>query len=485
MDKETFATSSMWKMTEALISKGITLAISALLARLVLPESHGIITLTAVFINFSIMLCQSGLGAALVRKENIEDVDYNNAFFMSLAIAAACYTVFFFAAPYIADFYNEPILTSVLRVQMLGLFLVSIGIVNGAIITRSFRFKDACIAGIISNAAGGLCGVIMAYAHWGVWALVFYTLLRDGIGSFVTFLMVRWHPTLKIDFRKMKGILSFSIWLLVGGIFDFIGNNFSGTLIGKVYSMVDLGMYGKGMHIPEMIGLYTFGSISGVMLPTFANYQNDNEKLKSVMRRMVEMSMYILGPMMLGLALLADKIIPFLFGPGWEPAVPIMMLTCIYFTMNPLRITNAQLLYAVGDSRAVFILDTTRSAMIVIGDILCANVFKLGINYLAAVIPVVSVINAVMTQFMVRKYIGYKYSEWFMDMLPALLLCAGMGVVVLAVGMIPLGNRYVLMFIQVIAGVAAYIGLSALTKNRSYGDILEILKNKLSRRRNG
>ncbi len=472
----------MWKMTEALISKGVTLAISALLARLVLPEAHGIITLTAVFINFSIMLCQSGMGAALVRKETLEEVDCNNAFYMSLAIALACYIAFFFASPYIADFYNEPILKAVLRVQMLGLFLVSLGIVNGSIITREFRFKEACIAGIIANAAGGICGVIMAYAHWGVWALVFYTLLRDGIGAFVTFLMVRWHPTGKIDFQKMKGILSFSIWLLIGGIFDFIGNNFSSTLIGKVYSMVDLGYYGKGMHVPEMIGLYTFGSISGVMLPTFANYQNDKEKLKSVMRRMVEMSMYILGPMMLGLALLSDKLIPFLFGPGWEPAVPIMMVTCLYFTMNPLRITNAQLLYAMGDSRAVFILDTTRSAMIILGDIICANVLKLDITHLASVIPVVSVINACMTQFMVRKYIGYKYSEWLGDMLPAILLCAAMGGAVLLTGLLPLGNRYVLMFIQVAVGVIAYVGLSALTKNKSFYDMVDILKEKFGGR---
>lgn len=481
MDKQTFMSSAIWKIAEAFSTKGISLIISILLARILLPEDYGIITLTAVFISLSTILVQSGLSTALIRKEKVDDIDYNNGFIIGFCIALICYIVFFWNAPVIADFYNEQLLIPVLRVQMLSLFLVAFGNIQTVIITREFRFRELCIANIISNFISGLTGVVLAYTGFGVWSLVFYTLLRDGISSFVVFLKIKWHPKLKYDLSRMRLLLRFSIWVLVATVVDFIGNNYSSTMIGKKYSLSELGLYNKGNQIPEMICLYTFGAISSVLLPTLSVYQKDRERLKHVCRRLVEMSSYIIFPMMIGLGLIADKLVPFLFTDKWNASVPVFIFACISYSVNPLRVINMQLIYAIGDSKKGLSIEMIRSALLITGISLCVFVFKTSIYGISGVAAGVSVLNLSITQFYAKKYIEYDYREWIRDMLPALRLCAGMMFAVYIVGLLPL-HTYFLMFIQIAAGVCVYLGLSIVTHNSSFYEVKTILNEKFSTR---
>ena len=174
MDKQTFASSAIWKIVEAFSTKGISLIVSIVLARILLPEDYGVVTLTAVFISLSTILVQSGLSTALIRKENVDNIDYNNGFLMGFVIAIICYILFFFISIPISNFYKEPLLIPVLRIQMISLFFVAFGNIQTVIITREFRFRELCIANIIANTISGITGLFLAYKGFGVWALVIY-----------------------------------------------------------------------------------------------------------------------------------------------------------------------------------------------------------------------------------------------------------------------------------------------------------------------
>ena len=125
-ERDVFAKNAVWKMADSLAAKGISLIISIILARILMPADYGIITLTGVFINFSIILVQSGLGTALVRSEKLDEEDCSNAFVFSFMVALICYLVFYVAAGPLSNYYNEPVLKSVIRVQMLSLFICSL-----------------------------------------------------------------------------------------------------------------------------------------------------------------------------------------------------------------------------------------------------------------------------------------------------------------------------------------------------------------------
>lgn len=480
MNKQSFTSSAIWKIVEAFSTKGISLIISIILARILLPEDYGIVTLTAIFINLSTILVQSGLGTGLIRQDHVDDIDYNNVFFIGIGVAALCYTAFFLAAPTIASFYKEPLLALVLRVQMLSLYLVAFANIQIVIVTREFRFRELCLANILSNTISGVTGVVLAYSGFGVWSLVIYTLLRDGISSLVLFIRIKWYPSIKIDFFRMKKLFYFSIWVLIAGIIDFIGNNYLSTMMGKRYSLSELGLYGKGNQIPEMICLYTFGAISSVLLPALSAFQNDLKKLKSVCKRLVEMSSYILFPMMVGLSMISDKLVPFLFTEKWSGCIPIFIFACVTFGVNPLRVINMQLIYALGDSKKGLIIESLRAILLVIGGTLCAFVLKTSIYGIAGLASLVAIINVFITQFIAKKYIDYGFFEWIKDMLPAIILSFVMAVSVYFTGFIPM-TKYLLMFIQIVVGGTVYIVISALSKNSSFYEIKTLLMNKLIR----
>jgi len=480
INKKVFVSSAAWKMVESLSTRGVSLLISILLARLLLPEDYGIVALTAIFINLSSSLVASGLGTALVRKEDVDNVDYTTVFIFCMIVAAVLYVVCFFAAPFIADFYEEPMIKPVLRVQMLSLFLCALGVVRGAMITRQFQFKAQFITNFIATVIGGVTGIVMAYAGLGVWALVFYTLIQSGSYSFILFFFVKWKPSKELSFKRMKSLLSFSSFVLFAGVLDFLGNNIPGTVYGKHYSVEVLGYTSKGGQLPELICLHTFGAISGVLLPAMAETQSDLPRLKAMTRKIASMSAFILIPMMIGLAFVGERTIIFLFTEKWLPAAPFLITSCIYYLMNPFRSINMQLIYALGDSKKATMVEIIRFCLLMANMLLGVFVFRFSLITVSYISSGVAIVVVLITQAIVKRYIGYSYREWFSDIAAPLMMSVAMAAVVYLVGLLQMSNLLVLI-LQVATGVVVYFTLAVITKNPCLAEALGILKGMIKR----
>ncbi len=483
--KETFAASAMWKIIEAVSTKGVSLIISVILARILFPEAYGIIALTNIFISLTTIIVQSGLSAGLIRKEYVDEIDYNNAFYIGFVFAAICYILFFLISPVIASFYEEPVLIIVLRVQMLSLFLCAFGNVQTAIITREFRFRELCIANVIANSVSGMAGVILACLGAGVWALVICTLSRDAITNAVLFMRIKWRPTRHIERERMKSLAGFSMFLLMATLVDFIGNNYSSALLGKRYSMSDLGLYSKGNQLPEMICLQVFGAVSSVMLPAFSSCQNDAVALKRICKKNVSVSCYLIFPMMTGLALIGEKLIPFLFTEKWSACVPILIFACVYYGLNPLRSINMQLIYALGEPKKGVFIEVIRMLLLIIGVSIAVFVLETDIYGISAVSAGVAIINVIITQLFTRNKIEYKYFEWLKDMAAVVFLCLCMAIAVGLTGRLPIQNDSVIMFMQIFVGIAVYLAGSMVTKNVCYQEVAGLLKQKIKTSQTG
>ena len=475
ISKKTFVSSAAWKMVESLSTRGVSLLISILLARMLLPEDYGVVALTAIFINLSSSLVTSGLGTALVRKEKVDNVDYTTVFIFCMMIAAVLYVVCFFAAPFIADFYNEPMVKPVLRVQMLSLFLCALGVVRGAMITRQFQFKAQFITNFIATVIGGAAGIAMAYLGWGVWALVFYTLIQSGAYSIILFFFVKWKPSREISFQRVKALLSFSSLVLIAGVVDFLANNIPSSVYGKRYSVETLGYLTKGNQLPELVCLHTFGAISAVLLPAMAGSQSDLPRLKAITRKIVSMSAYILVPMMVGLAFVGERTVIFLFTEKWLPSVPLLYAACISYGLNPFRAINMQLIYALGNAKKATVIEIIRFIMSITWMGIGVFILKLPLVSVALFGSVIPVLVVLITQVVVKGYIDYTFREFFADIATPLIMSAAMAVFVYLVGLLQLNNLLVLI-LQVTTGICVYLVLSVITKNPCLAEAFNILK---------
>ena len=475
INKKTFVTSAIWKLLESFSTRGVSLLISIILARLLVAEDYGVVALTAIFINLSSSLVASGLGTALVRKEDVDNIDYTTVFIFCMAIALVLYIVCFVAAPFIAAFYEEPLITPVLRVQMLSLFLCALGVVRGAMITRQFRFKAQFITSSIATAIGGVAGIALAYTGFGVWALVFNTLIRDGANALILFFFVKWKPSKVISFKRMKSMLSFSFWVLFAGVVDFLANNIPSTVYGKRYSVETLGYMAKGNQLPELVCLHTFGALSAVLLPAMAESQSDIPRLKAITRKIASMSAYILVPMMVGLAFVGERAIIFLFTEKWLPSVPLLYAACISYGLNPFRSINMQLIYALGNARKATMVEVIRFVMSISWMAIGVFVLNLPLASVALYGSFLAFVVVLITQFVVQGYIGYSIREFFADIAAPVIMAAIMAFFVYLVGQLQMNNLLVLI-LQVATGVAVYAGLSVVTKNPNLSEALTILK---------
>lgn len=475
INKKIFFINSVWKSLEIISTKGVSMIISIILARLLLPEDYGIVALTAVFINLAGIFVSSGLETSLIQKKDVDDLDFSSAFFFSLFVAGIVYLIFFVAAPYIADYYKKEVLTPILRVQMLSLFIGAFSIVRNAIIIRQFQFKKLCIINTLATVIGGITGISLAYFGFGVWALIFYTMIRDAVSTGVLLIAVKWNIIFKVSSDRLRKLISYSVWVLLTSLVDFVGNNIYGVVYGKKYSMTELGYYNKGGQLPELFGQQTFGAITSVLFPALAESQNDTSVMRSIVRKVVKMSSYFIFPMMAGLAVIGERVVTLLYTEKWLPCVPILWVSCMYCAINPLRAINMQIVYASGNSKKATMIEVIRCVLLSVNLIVGSILFKLDMYTLTFSTLSVAVIVALLTQIYANKMIGYSFVDWIKDFTPAMGLSLLMAAIVYTVGQFRWNYKIVLLM-QIAVGVCVYVLLSVLIGMEPFRDIIQMVK---------
>ena len=480
--KEQFAKGAIWKMLESLATVGIGAVVSLILTRLLAPEDYGVIALVSVFIVLSEILIQSGLATALVRVKNVDDLDYSTALITSTAISILLYCVMFVCAPLIAHFYSSDILKPVLRVQALSVLLCPIASIRAAKLIRNLDFKPLFFIKAFSGVISGTLGIVMALMGFGVWALVAQRLLELLCTNVIIVIYKKWRFVFVFSMERLKQLFSFSMWTLLVGLLTFSGNYVFTAIIGKTYSMTDLGYYNKGNHSPEMLARYSIGSIVNVFLPTASSRQDDKQRLKSATRKTIAVSSYVLFPMMIGLAIVGEKFVALLFTEKWLPCVPILYCACLYYAFDPLRSLNIQLTYSLGNSRSVVYIETLRLGILASALVLCVLVFNAGIYILSLSVAVANLLALLISQMFVKRQIAYTFREWVSDLTPAILLSACMAGAVYGIGLLSL-SLILLLALQLILGASVYITLSVLFRVESFRDICDVLRGIIASKR--
>lgn len=463
----------LWKMVESFASKGISMVITFVLARLLLPEAYGIVALTGVFIQLSDILVQAGFSTALIRKPEVSDKDYSTVFFISLGTATVMYVAIFFGAPFIAAFYETPELVAVLRVLSLGLFFAATGSVRGAVITRAMKFRVTTICNLISSVVSGCVGIVMAALGFGVWALVAQSLCAQFLGMTLLFFAVKLRIKPLFSVESLKDLLPPSLKILVSSLLSFAGDSLYSAAVGKVYSVEQLGLYSKGEQLPRQFSLYTFGAISSVFLPVFASYQENKDKLNEVFRRTLNTCLFVLIPLMAGLCVTGDQVITILLTENWVAAAPILRWSCLYYLATPILLTNVQLHLAVGRVGTRAKVEIMRLTLLVLSFVALMFI-KAPIEVIMAVRAFVELVIAIIILLETCKVTGYRILWTLKDILPTVLSTALMCVVVSFTRLLPL-PLLPLFAVEVLCGVAVFCGVSLLLRNKALYEAISML----------
>ena len=239
------------------------------------------------------------------------------------------YGVLYISAPAIASFYNLAMLKNLLRVQAGILFPCAINTVQVAYLSRNMEFRKNFIASIVACVVSGCLGIGAALIGLGIWSIVICNIANQIILTVILWFLVKWRPSTKFSFYKVKELFRFGWKLLVSSVLSMFYSNLQTLIIGKVFTPTLLGYYNRGELMGTTVMSSVNNAISSVMLPVLSRYQTDLDSFKKVYRRILILDCFFSFPIMFGLASVAESFIVLLFTEKWLPAAPFMTIICI------------------------------------------------------------------------------------------------------------------------------------------------------------
>lgn len=471
--------SMLWKLLERFSSQFVSFAISILLARLLLPSDYGTIALILVFINLATVIIDGGLNTALIQKKDADQHDFSTIFWFCQFIAAVLYLILFFLAPLIARFYNNDILIPVLRVLSLSLFFNSFNSIQRAYVARHMLFRKLFYVNGIALLISGSTGILMALAGYGVWALVGQSLSSSFSCCILMWFTVKWRPSLEFVKSRFTPLFNFGWKIFLSNFIIAIYGDIRSLVIGKVYTPSALAFFDRGKSLPNLIMANVTSSINAVLLPTFAEEQDNTIRVKQMIRRSVQVSYLFVCPLLIGFMFTAKEIVLVLLTEKWLRCVPFIQIFCIAYLLMPIQNVNITAIQSLGHSGTALKLEIIKK---IVEAVILIISFLIDVYAVAWGIVLYNFLCVFINLYPLKKLVNYGIVEQIRDIGSTFIVSLIMGGVVFLIGFLNI-NSLLLLCIQIVVGASLYYFLCWIFKLDSYiyiSDYIKgLLKNKM------
>lgn len=468
----TTTTGVIWSAIERFSSQGLQFVFGIIIARLLMPYDYGLIGMIAIFLALSETFVQSGFGLALIQKKNRDELDYSTSFYFNIVVAIFFYFFLFFFSTKIADFYEEPVLVPLIRVIGLTIIINSCTVVQRTKLDILLDFKTQTKASVISVSLSGLIGLYLAYTGFGVWALVWQSILRRLINTSILVFYLKWLPKAGFSLIRFKSLFSFGSKVLLVGLLNSIFSNLYLIVIGKIFNASDLGYYTRAKQFSDFPSTNLVAIISRVTFPILSKVQDDNEKLKSTYRQLIKLTAFIVFPFMVGLAALSKPFILLILTEKWSESIWMLQLLAFAGMWYPINILNLNILNVKGRSDLFLKLEVIKKIITVFFLILS---IQFGLNIIIISQIVIAIISIFINTYYTKKIIGYGVGQQLKDVFKTLFLSIIMGISVFYLINI-FNNLYVQLSIGIFVSVFIYFSSSYFLKMNELTQMVKYTK---------
>lgn len=463
-----------WSFFNQFANYGMNFCVGIVMARLLSPSDYGITALPAVFMAVAGILQSGGLSDALVRKTDFREEDLSTSFYYSIAVGIVMYLALFFSAPWIADFYNTPVLIPLLRVTALSFLWGPLNSAQNVILKRRLDFKTPTKISLTTRVFSACVGIVLAYMGYGLWALVISGVLSSLLTVILNWFVVRWFPHTGWSKASFKYLWGYGNKIMLSWGLSALYDNITPIFVAKFYSPADLGVYNRAQGYAAMPSQQVNGVIQGVTFPVLSKMQDDNEALARNYRRMLRTTAFIVFPLMMMLSALARPLVLTLITAKWEACIILLQIICFSMMWYPIHAINLNLLMVKGRSDLLLRLEIIKKT---IGICILAITLPQGLVVFCYGTIVSSMIALVINTYYTGKLIQVGYWRQMKDLLPILLLSF------LLFGTIHLTTHFIFnLYLQIICGGIAggivYLGGAILFKFKELNDVKYMLKRK-------
>jgi O-antigen/teichoic acid export membrane protein len=465
-----------WSFVEVIGRLGVQFVVGIVLARLLFPAQFGLIGMLTIFIAVAQSFMNSGFGAALIQRQRVTKKDTSSIFYFNILVGVTAALCLCGLAPWVADFYEQPVLTPLLRVMSIVLVINAFGLVQSVLLSKAIDFKTQTKVSLIAGLLSGIIGIAMAYRGFGVWSLVGQQVSGAAFGTALLWIFSRWRPAWLFSMQSLREMFRFGSRLLYSGLLNTIFDNIYLIVIGKLFSPADLGYYTRGKQLQELPSQTLSGMVARVTFPVFSTIQDDPERMKRGMKKVLTTMVLVNFPLMIGLAVVARPLVLVLLTDKWAPCIPYLQLLCLAGLMFPLHLINLNVLQAMGRSDLFLRLEIIKKGLVVLN---IAITWRWGIMAMITGQIITSLVSYYLNAYYNKVLLHYSIWEQIRDLYPYLLSAMLMGAMVYAMIYLPISSDLILLVCQIAAGVVVYLLLCRLFRFPAYMDLQRLVVSRL------
>ena len=457
-----------WSFLQAVAQRGVQFVIGIVLARMLFPEQFGLIGMLSIFMAVISAFLDSGFGAALIQKREVTQTDTCSIFYFNILIGIAAAGFLCLIAPWIAAFYEQPVLTPLTRALSLTIVINSLGMIHNTMLNRQINFRVLTKVSLIAGILSGSIGITMAALGFGVWSLVVQQIAASFCSTLCLWYFSPWRPALIFSFGALREMFGFGSRLLFSGILENIFSNIYLVVIGRLFSAADLGFFTRAQSLNDVPSQTASGMVARVTFPVFSTIQDDPARLKRGLKKALITLGLVHFPFMVGLSVVSRPLVLVMLTEKWAPSVPYLQLLCAAGLLYPLHALNLDILKALGRSDLFLRLEIIKKVLVAIN---IAVTWRWGISAMIYGIIITSYISYYLNSYYNGMLIRYPIKEQVRDLLPYFIASVLMGSAVYAVGALQLPNQGARLFAQVATGIAVYVCLCRAFRLKAFMDV--------------
>lgn len=477
--KQKTAKGLLWSSVQNFSVRGLEFVLMLFMARLLGPKEYGTIGLLSVFMMLSHVFINSGFNSALIRKKDRTQEDLCTVFYFNIGMSIICYTILFIISPYVAEFYNIPVLSPILRVMGITLIIGSLNAVQVAVFNFTLNFKIQAKISIIQSVVGGLSGLTLAFLGYGVWSLVWQKVITSIIACILCIIYAKWKPTWTFSKKSFKEMFNYGYKLVITRLIGTLYRNVYPIIVGKFFSADILGHSSRANHWASFPSSNLTIILTNVTFASLAKIQDDNERLGNAYRKMIRTSAFVIFPSMFGLSAVATPLMYVVLGPKWGMCAQILMIISFTYMLSPIHTLNGNLILVKGRSDITLKLSIIQK---VLGLTLMFSAVPFGIFAIFYAGLIGSILMLFMNTYYTGKFINVGFLRQMKDITPTLILCVIMYIAVrLTMAVIP--NVYIQLVVSILVGAGVYVGLAYLFKFEELGEVWSMYKEMRKQRK--
>ena len=468
-----------WVFSERVCGKLVSMVVTIVLARLLLPEDYSVINIVTIFYTLCTVVVTCGMNTALLQKKDADMQDYSTALCLTMGLAAVMYILVFFTAPLIAGIYDKPLLVPVFRVMGLSLFIHGFKTVLNAYTFGGMEFRRFFLCTIAGSVASAVIGIALAWLGFGAWALVAQQMVDLFVDTLVLYFSCRIRLRLRFHAQRFRELFSLGWRNFASTMVSVLYTELNPLVVGLRFSATDLAFYSKGMSFPGLINTTLSEAMSLVLFPVLTKVRDNPEDMLGASRRYMKTASYVVFPVMLGLAAISDTFVRLLLTEKWMDCAVYIRIFCVSYSISIITSGNLEPIRALGRNDVILRLEILKRT-ISLGLLVTAVLFAPGPEFIAICAAATGAISMVLHGIYTRKLIGYRVRWMLADIIPNLLLSGIMAGAVILAGRLPVPDL-LLLLVQLAVGMAVYVGVSALLRVESFHYLLKTFRQMLRR----